>query len=140
MFLKTSIAAHLCCTFYHGENSPQYQTIKWSQKYKNPRDTIRSLETYRLYSPIHCLPCLYQTFRMMNVRPVHKTMRNGPDSLLGFPLLEELCIATTSYSYTTDKELWEILFGSTKLRVLDLRGCSRITPNGLAALPCSGRL
>lgn len=78
-----------------------------------------------------------KTFRMMNVRPVHKTMRNGPDSLLGFPLLEELCIATTSYSYTTDKELWEILFGSTKLRVLDLRGCSRITPNGLAALPCS---
>lgn len=36
----------------------------------------------------------------------------------------------------TDKDLWDILFGSTRLRVLDLRGCSRITPSGLAALPC----
>lgn len=77
-----------------------------------------------------------KTFRMLNVRPLHKTMRNGADSTLGFPLLEELCFATTSYSYMTDKDLWEILFGSTRLRVLDLRGCSRITPSGLAALPC----
>lgn len=77
-----------------------------------------------------------KTFRMLNVRPLHKTMRNGADSTLGFPLLEELCIATTSYSYMTDKDLWDILFGSTRLRVLDLRGCSRITPSGLATLPC----
>lgn len=77
-----------------------------------------------------------KTFRMLNVRPLHKTMRAGADSTSGFPLLEELCIATTSYSNMTDRELWHILFGSTKLRVLDLRGCSRITPLGLAALPC----
>ncbi|XP_044027535.1 F-box/LRR-repeat protein 6 [Siniperca chuatsi] len=77
-----------------------------------------------------------KTFRMLNVRPLHKTMRNGADATLGFPLLEELCIATTSYSYMTDKDLWDILFGSTRLRVLDLRGCSRITPSGLATLPC----
>ncbi|XP_019959939.1 F-box/LRR-repeat protein 6 [Paralichthys olivaceus] len=77
-----------------------------------------------------------KTFRMLNVRPLHKTMRNGADSTSGFPLLEELCIATTSYSYMTDKDLWDILFSSTKLRVLDLRGCSRITPSGLATLPC----
>lgn len=77
-----------------------------------------------------------KTFRMLNVRPLHKTMRTAADSTLGFPLLEELCIATTSFSYMTDKDLWDILFGSTKLRVLDLRGCSRITPSGLAALPC----
>lgn len=77
-----------------------------------------------------------KTFRMLNVRPLHKTMRSGADSTLGFPLLEELCIATTSYSYMSDKDLWDILFGSTRLRVLDLRGCSRITPTGLAALPC----
>lgn len=81
----------------------------------------------------------HQTFRMLNVRPLHKTMRNAADSALGFPLLEELCIATTSYSYMTDKDLWDILFGSTGLRVLDLRGCSRITPSGLATLPCHGR-
>nr|XP_046272844.1 F-box/LRR-repeat protein 6 isoform X2 [Scatophagus argus] len=77
-----------------------------------------------------------KTFRMLNVRPLHKTMRNSADSTLGFPLLEELCIATTSYSYMTDKDLWDILFGSTRLRVLDLRGCSRITPSGLTSLPC----
>uniref|UniRef100_A0A3Q3JZI0 F-box domain-containing protein n=1 Tax=Monopterus albus TaxID=43700 RepID=A0A3Q3JZI0_MONAL len=77
-----------------------------------------------------------KTFRMLNVRPRHKTVRTGGDSTSGFPLLEELCIATTSYSYLTDRDLWDILFGSTRLRVLDLRGCSRITPLGLAALPC----
>ncbi|KAF3834280.1 hypothetical protein F7725_025484 [Dissostichus mawsoni] len=75
-----------------------------------------------------------KTFRMLNVRPLHKTMRNSADSTLGFPLLEELCIATTSYSYMTDKDLWDILFGSTRLRVLDLRGCSRITPSELECL------
>lgn len=84
--------------------------------------------------------CSYhQTFRMLNVRPLHKRMRNCSDSTLGFPLLEELCIATTSYSYMTDKDLQDILFTSNKLRVLDLRGCSRITPAGLASLPCNGR-
>uniref|UniRef100_A0A3P9H530 F-box domain-containing protein n=1 Tax=Oryzias latipes TaxID=8090 RepID=A0A3P9H530_ORYLA len=89
-----------------------------------------------------CIQALQQacpklkTFRMLNVRPLHKTMRNGMDSSPGFPCLEELCIATTSYSYMTDKDLLDILFASTKLRVLDLRGCSRITPPGLARLPC----
>ncbi|XP_061903137.1 F-box/LRR-repeat protein 6 [Entelurus aequoreus] len=75
-------------------------------------------------------------FRMLNIRPLHKTMRTSAEVSLGFPLLEELCIATTSYSYLNDKDLWEILFGSPRLRVLDLRGCWRITPAGLAALPC----
>ncbi|CAK6971561.1 F-box/LRR-repeat protein 6 isoform X2 [Scomber scombrus] len=77
-----------------------------------------------------------KTFRMLNVRLLHRTMRNGAELTSGFPLLEELCIATTSYSYMTDKDLLDILFSSTKLRVLDLRGCSRITPAGLATLPC----
>ncbi|XP_053190356.1 F-box/LRR-repeat protein 6 isoform X1 [Scomber japonicus] len=77
-----------------------------------------------------------KTFRMLNVRLLHRTMRNGAELTSGFPLLEELCIATTSYSYMTDKDLLDILFSSNKLRVLDLRGCSRITPAGLATLPC----
>ncbi|CAJ1082774.1 F-box/LRR-repeat protein 6 [Xyrichtys novacula] len=78
-----------------------------------------------------------KTFRMLNVRPLHRPSRTGADSERGFPLLEELCIATTSFSYMTDKDLWEILFSSTRLRVLDLRGCTRVTPSGLAALPCA---
>uniref|UniRef100_A0A8C5H5A3 F-box/LRR-repeat protein 6 n=1 Tax=Gouania willdenowi TaxID=441366 RepID=A0A8C5H5A3_GOUWI len=76
------------------------------------------------------------TFRMLNVRPHHKTMRNAADPPPGFPLLEELCIATASHSYMTDRDLMDILHGSRRLRVLDVRGCARITPSGLAALPC----
>lgn len=88
-----------------------------------------------------CIPALQtacpklKTFRMMNVRPMQK-IRGATTSLSGFPLLEELCMATTSYSYVTDKVLWDMLFCSTQLRVLDLRGCVRITPHGLAVLPC----
>ncbi|XP_072304254.1 F-box/LRR-repeat protein 6 [Eucyclogobius newberryi] len=77
-----------------------------------------------------------KTFRMMNVIPINKNMR-GVESSCGFQMLEELSLATTSYGFTSDKDLLHILFGSTKLRVLDLRGCSRITPAGLANLPCS---
>lgn len=99
-----------------------------------PVSTMKLVHLFRIYFTFH------QTFRMLNVRPLHKTMRSAADSTLGFPLLEELCIATTSYSYMSDKDLWDILFGSPRLRVLDLRGCSRITPAGLTALPCLGRL
>lgn len=75
---------------------------------------------------------------MMNVRLLNKTMRNRVVSAVGFPLLEELCIATTSYSYLTDKDLRDVLFGSTKLRVLDLRGCSRVSTSALTELQCPG--
>uniref|UniRef100_A0A668V0M7 F-box and leucine-rich repeat protein 6 n=1 Tax=Oreochromis aureus TaxID=47969 RepID=A0A668V0M7_OREAU len=95
-----------------------------------------AVASYLLIQFALCYALLVQTFRMLNVRPLHKTMRTGVDSTLGFPLLEELCIATTSFSYLTDRDLRDILFDSTKLRVLDLRGCSRITASGLAALPC----
>ncbi|XP_037548822.1 F-box/LRR-repeat protein 6 [Nematolebias whitei] len=77
-----------------------------------------------------------KTFRMLNVRLLNKASRNGVVSAAGFPLLEELCIATASHSYLTDKDLRDVLFGSTMLRVLDLRGCSRISTSALAALPC----
>ncbi|KAM9775805.1 F-box/LRR-repeat protein 6 [Syngnathus typhle] len=79
-----------------------------------------------------------KTFRMLNVCPVFKNTNssNGAESSPGFPLLEELCIATASYTYINDKQLRDVLFGSPRLRVLDLRGCSRITSAGLEALPC----
>ncbi|KAM9386299.1 F-box/LRR-repeat protein 6 [Pholidichthys leucotaenia] len=76
-----------------------------------------------------------KTFRVLNIRPLPKAIRSGASSM-GFPFLEELCIATTSFCYMTDKELWDILFNSPKLRVLDLRGCWRVTPLCLAELPC----
>uniref|UniRef100_A0AAV2K676 Uncharacterized protein n=1 Tax=Knipowitschia caucasica TaxID=637954 RepID=A0AAV2K676_KNICA len=75
-----------------------------------------------------------KTFRIMNVIPINRTMR-GVESC-GFPRLEELSLATTSCCYISDADLLHFLLGSTKLRVLDLRGCNRVTPAGLAALPC----
>ncbi|XP_022075268.2 F-box/LRR-repeat protein 6 [Acanthochromis polyacanthus] len=77
-----------------------------------------------------------KTFRMLNVRPRPKAIHTSTDFLSGFPLLEELCIATTHDCYMRDKDLQDILFDSPKLQVLDLRGCLRITPAGLAMLPC----
>lgn len=79
-----------------------------------------------------------QTFRLMNINPVPKMIRNTPSSTLGFPMLEELCIASSSHSFMNDQDLLNILHGSPHLRVLDLRGCSRITAAGLYALPCEG--
>ncbi|XP_041932114.1 F-box/LRR-repeat protein 6 [Alosa sapidissima] len=89
-----------------------------------------------------CIPALQmgcpklQVFSMMNVMPRAKTTRNVPTSTLGFPMLEELCIATSSVSFFTDQDLNSLLHGSPRLRVLDLRGCSRVTPTALSALPC----
>ncbi|XP_030645060.1 F-box/LRR-repeat protein 6 [Chanos chanos] len=77
-----------------------------------------------------------QILRLMNVTPIPKMIRNTPASTSGFPMLEELCIATSSHSFMTDQDLSNILHGSRNLRVLDLRGCSRITAAGLYALPC----
>ncbi|XP_027031329.2 F-box/LRR-repeat protein 6 [Tachysurus fulvidraco] len=97
------------------------------------------------YCPLPiCVPALQfgcpklQTFRLMNINPVPKMMRNTPSSTLGFPMLEELCIASSSHSFMNDQDLLNILHGSPNLRVLDLRGCSRITAAGLYALPCEG--
>ncbi|KAM9420130.1 F-box/LRR-repeat protein 6 isoform 1-T4 [Salvelinus alpinus] len=77
-----------------------------------------------------------QTFRMLNVIPMPKMTRNWSGSTSGFPLLEELCMATTAVSFMTDQDLTKIVYDSPKLRVLDLRGCSRITAAGLSSLPC----
>ncbi|KAJ3608688.1 hypothetical protein NHX12_023219 [Muraenolepis orangiensis] len=77
-----------------------------------------------------------KTFRMLNVIPVHKSARKGLDSPQGFPLLEELCMATTAVSVMNNRDLWELLSGSPRLRVLDLRGCSQVTSQGLEVLPC----
>ncbi|XP_046690393.1 F-box/LRR-repeat protein 6 isoform X1 [Silurus meridionalis] len=77
-----------------------------------------------------------QTFRLMNINPVPKMIRNTPSSTFGFPMLEELCIASSSHSFLNDQDLLNILHGSPHLRVLDLRGCSRITAAGLHMLPC----
>ncbi|XP_072531473.1 F-box/LRR-repeat protein 6 [Salminus brasiliensis] len=77
-----------------------------------------------------------QIFRLMNVSPIPKMIRNTPSSTPGFPMLEELCIASSSHSFMTDHDLLNVLHGSPHLRLLDLRGCSRVTATGLYSLPC----
>lgn len=71
----------------------------------------------------------------MNFTLLPKMIRNTASSTSGFPMLEELCIATSSHSFMTDSDLNNVLHGSPHLRVLDLRGASRITATGLYALP-----
>ncbi|XP_066480698.1 F-box/LRR-repeat protein 6 isoform X2 [Tiliqua scincoides] len=77
-----------------------------------------------------------QVLRLLNVVWCPKpTPRLAPGSS-GFPRLEELCLATTSYSFIDDGVLQRILWASRSLRVLDLRGCFRVTPKGVEQLPC----
>ncbi|XP_074841655.1 F-box/LRR-repeat protein 6 [Carettochelys insculpta] len=77
-----------------------------------------------------------QVLRLLNVIWSPKPSPRCAPTSLGFPQLEELCLATTSYSFVTNSILQKILHVSTRLRVLDLRGCCRVTPRGLQELPC----
>uniref|UniRef100_A0A452V1K5 F-box/LRR-repeat protein 6 n=1 Tax=Ursus maritimus TaxID=29073 RepID=A0A452V1K5_URSMA len=54
----------------------------------------------------------------------------------GFPSLEELCLAGSTCNFVSNEALGRLLHGSPNLRLLDLRGCARVTPAGLRDLPC----
>ncbi|XP_073185966.1 F-box/LRR-repeat protein 6 isoform X2 [Lepidochelys kempii] len=87
-------------------------------------------------SRMNAIVTTLSVLRLLNVIwTLKQSPRSAPTSL-GFPQLEELCLATTSYSFVSDSVLQKILQASTKLRVLDLRGCFRVTPKGLQELPC----
>ncbi|XP_054840436.1 F-box/LRR-repeat protein 6 isoform X1 [Eublepharis macularius] len=77
-----------------------------------------------------------QVLRLLNVvwspKPSCRSALGSP----GFPELAELCLATTSYSFVDDNTLQRILWASGQLRMLDLRGCFRVTPKALQLLPC----
>ncbi|XP_042321499.1 F-box/LRR-repeat protein 6-like isoform X2 [Sceloporus undulatus] len=77
-----------------------------------------------------------QVLRLLNVICYPKSIPSSAPQSPGFPQLEELCLATTSFSFVDNNMLRRILCASTKLRVLDLRGCFRVTPKGLELLPC----
>uniref|UniRef100_A0A674K606 F-box and leucine rich repeat protein 6 n=1 Tax=Terrapene triunguis TaxID=2587831 RepID=A0A674K606_9SAUR len=88
----------------------------------------------------HSCPHLFpfQVLRLLNMVWSPKPSPRFVPTSLGFPQLEELCLASTSYSFISDGVLQKILQASTRLRVLDLRGCFRVTPKGLQELPCPG--
>uniref|UniRef100_A0ABM5GDG8 F-box/LRR-repeat protein 6-like n=1 Tax=Pogona vitticeps TaxID=103695 RepID=A0ABM5GDG8_9SAUR len=78
-----------------------------------------------------------QVLRLLNVTCYVKPAAGSAPPPPGFPQLEELCLATTAFSFVDNNMLERILCASSRLRVLDLRGCFRVTPKGLELLPCS---
>lgn len=78
--------------------------------------------------------------RLLNLmwlpKPCGRVVTPGP----GFPSLEELCLAGSTCNFVSNEALGRLLHGSPNLRLLDLRGCARVTPAGLRDLPCQGQL
>eukprot|EP00062_Callorhinchus_milii_P015798 gi/632966420/ref/XP_007899407.1/ PREDICTED: F-box/LRR-repeat protein 6 isoform X2 [Callorhinchus milii] len=77
-----------------------------------------------------------QVLRLLNLTWFPKGSGVAVSSGVGFCQLEELCLATSSFSLVTDEVLGKLLFMSCRLQTLDLRGCYRITAAGLQLLPC----
>ncbi|XP_043925051.1 F-box/LRR-repeat protein 6 isoform X2 [Protopterus annectens] len=75
-----------------------------------------------------------QVLRLLNLIWIPKSSTKIESA--GFPELEELCLATSSFSFVSNSTLFKILHSSYKLRVLDLRGCYKVSPQGLLDLPC----
>ncbi|XP_029779218.1 F-box/LRR-repeat protein 6, partial [Suricata suricatta] len=77
-----------------------------------------------------------QVLRLLNLvwlpKPSGRAATPGP----GFPGLQELCLAGSTCSFVSNDALARLLHGSPSLRLLDLRGCARVTPAGLHGLPC----
>ncbi|CAI9154937.1 unnamed protein product [Rangifer tarandus platyrhynchus] len=80
-----------------------------------------------------------QVLRLLNLtwlpKPSGRVITPGP----GFPSLEELCLASSTCNFVSNEVLGRLLHGSPHLRLLDLRGCARITPAGLHDLPCQSQ-
>ncbi|XP_006038357.1 F-box/LRR-repeat protein 6 [Alligator sinensis] len=101
------------------------------------RDIKQSSQRFQL--PVEQLQAAspeLQVLRLLNVIWSPKPSPRAAPATLGFPQLEELCLATTVLSFVTDGVLRQLLWASARLRMLDLRGCFRVTPKGLQELPC----
>ncbi|KAM4822473.1 F-box/LRR-repeat protein 6 [Urocitellus parryii] len=77
-----------------------------------------------------------QVLRLLNLMWLPKPSGRGAALGPGFPNLEELCLASSTCNFVSNDVLSRLLHGSPNLRLLDLRGCARITPAGLRDLPC----
>nr|XP_019572687.1 PREDICTED: F-box/LRR-repeat protein 6 isoform X2 [Rhinolophus sinicus] len=114
-----------------GSCCPQLQVLEVSSGI-NPNNTPLQLPVEALQKGCPQL----QVLRLLNLmwlpKPSGRVGTPGP----GFPNLEELCLAGPTCSFVSDEALGRLLRGSPNLRLLDLRGCARITPAGLCDLPC----
>lgn len=86
------------------------------------------------------LPLGPQVLRLLNLMWLPKPCGRGVPQGPGFPSLEELCLAGSTCNFVSNEVLGRLLHCSPNLRLLDLRGCARITPAGLCDLPCQGQL
>ncbi|XP_058515453.1 F-box/LRR-repeat protein 6 isoform X2 [Ochotona princeps] len=77
-----------------------------------------------------------QVLRLLNLVWLPKPCARGSMPGPGFPRLQELCLASSTSNFVSNEVLDRLLHGSPGLRLLDLRGCSRVTPAGLLDLPC----
>ncbi|XP_035132490.2 F-box/LRR-repeat protein 6 isoform X3 [Callithrix jacchus] len=77
-----------------------------------------------------------QVLRLLNLMWLPKPPGRGAAPGPGFPSLEELCLASSTCNFVSNEVLDRLLHGSPNLRLLDLRGCARVTPAGLQDLPC----
>ncbi|XP_063777135.1 F-box/LRR-repeat protein 6 [Pseudophryne corroboree] len=78
-----------------------------------------------------------EVMRIMNLHWIPRTVSRSSPELPGFKDLQELCLANSTYSYTSDDICKRLLRDSTNLRVLDVRGCYRLTPAGICDFPCT---
>ncbi|XP_007516141.2 F-box/LRR-repeat protein 6 isoform X2 [Erinaceus europaeus] len=77
-----------------------------------------------------------QVLRLLNLMWLPKPSGRAVTLSPGFPGLEELCLASSTCNFVSNEILGRLLHDSPNLRLLDLRGCARITPAGLFDLPC----
>ncbi|KAM9258933.1 F-box/LRR-repeat protein 6, partial [Morus bassanus] len=81
-----------------------------------------------------------QVLRLLNLSWVPRQCRPAaPPAPPGFPRLEELSLAGAGGcgAGPGDAALGRLLRTSGRLRLLDLRGCARVTPRALLGLPCA---
>ncbi|XP_039702043.1 F-box/LRR-repeat protein 6 isoform X3 [Pteropus medius] len=117
------------------ESCPRLTFLKLSDCHGVTPDTLTMLA--RACPQLHSLDVQHSmVLRLLNLmwlpKPSGRAVTPGP----GFPSLQELCLAGSTCSFVSDEALSRLLRGSPNLRLLDLRGCARITPAGLHDLPC----
>ncbi|KAM3928271.1 F-box/LRR-repeat protein 6 isoform 1-T2 [Leptodactylus fuscus] len=78
-----------------------------------------------------------EVLRLLNVIFSLKSKSSLSLESPGFCRLQELCLATSTFSLINDGFCKRLLRDCTQLKVLDLRGCYKVTPEVISDLPCT---